>query len=426
MKKNYLQIIFLGALCLILIIVPGYRIALGDKYDESSLIEQRRLATFPALSFKNIKLAVKRVLQGKTKDAGKLFFNQFIDRSFQTQFEDAAADQFPFRIPAIQIAKMFERGMINLAYLFLSDSAIPADATSGLYVMRDSSRIIHGVNSFTPSSKESIDKRISNYAELIRLYPNQKFYLFFNQRLYDSPYHPLINYFNNSDAGQSFQYFKENKPEGLILSSLLLSGMDDHINYFYSTDHHWNIRGACRAYGEIYKMLAAGYPTISPALKCDEFITVPNVTFLGSLARQTLYPLQAEKFEISKVKLPSYRVITNGKVTYHAAGSQDVTIKHGRDPYTNLYITFFGPNVPLEEYVFDNGSHRNAIIIGDSYVNPIEPYLAYHYSHTYFVDFRGYDHFSLGDLLKKYQIDDIIIIGNYIVGIASESWFINP
>jgi hypothetical protein len=148
--------------------------------------------------------------------------------------------------------------------------------------------------------------------------------------------------------------------------------------------------------------------------------------FLGSLARQSLYPVQAEKFEIANVKLPPYRVISNGKVTYHDQNPQNLTTNSSSNPYTNYYDVYFGVNTPLEEYIFENGSHRNAIIISDSYVHPIAPYLAYHYNHTYFVDFRGYNNFSLGDLLKKYQVDDVIVIGDNVVAFTDEGWIINP
>jgi hypothetical protein len=426
MIKKILQILFLGLVCLILIIVPGYRIALGGRYQQISYIDGRKLATFPIPSIKKFKLALISIRQGKIKEAGDLFFNQFIDRSFQKYFEKAAADQFPFRIPAIQIAKLFEREMINLAYIFQNDPAIPADTHSELYVMRDSSLLLNSVNTFSPDVKASIDTRIQNYVDLVRLYPEQKFYLFYLQRLYDSPYHPLLKYYNNGDVGQSFQYFKDNKPKGLILGDFLFSSFEDQINYFFRTDHHWNIRGACLGYQEIYKMLSTGYPTISSLLNCDKFITIPNFTFLGSQARQTLYPVQADKFEIANVTLPAYRAISNGVVTYHDQGPQKVISNSCSDPYCDLYGIYFGANIPLEEYIFDNESHLNAIIIHDSYVNPIKPYLAYHYNHTYFVDFRGFVNFSLGDLLKKYQIDDVIIIGDNKLTLTSKDWLINP
>ena len=426
MKRNFLQFLFLGVFGLALLYVPGYWISLRGKFSDSSSIEKRPLATFPLPSYKNFKLAVKSVLQGKVKESGALFFNQFIDRSFQKEFESAAADQFPFRITVVQTARSLERGMIRLAYLFLSDPAIPTDAHSNLYVMRDSSRIIYGVNTFSPATKASIDVRIKNYADLLQRYPDQKFYLFYFQRLADSAYHPLLNYFKNPDAGQSFQYFKDNKPQGLILSDWMITGMDDHIKYFYKTDHHWNIQGGCHGYQEIYKMLAGGFPAISPALECDKFITIPKYMYLGSLARETLYPIQPEKFEIADVRLPPYRVITNGQVVYHDGNHPRVTLDSSKNPYRDLYLIFSGPNVPLEEYVFDNQSHRNAIIIGDSYVNPIEPYLAYHYNHTYFVDLRGYDNFSLGALLREYQVDDVIIIGDTNLALTDNDWIIHP
>jgi hypothetical protein len=425
MKRNILQIVFLGAFFLTLLFVPGYWISLGGKYTEQSYLEGRRLSALPSLSYKDFKLAVKRVLQGKVKEAGELFFDQFIDRSFQMKFENAAPEQFPYRIQAIRAAKSLERGMIDLAYLFLDDPAVPAGAQSNLYVMRDSSSLISPVRSFSPATRINLNKRIKNYAELIRLYPNQNFYLFYFQRLLDAPVHPLLKYSYNPDAGKSYQYFKANKPEGLIMGDLMLSGMDDHIKYFFRTDHHWNIRGACHAYQEIYKMLAARNPAMGPVLKCEGFKTVPGVRFLGSLARSTLYPIQPEGFEVANLTLPPYRVISNGRVTYYDKGTQDLPENDSGDPYEDLYGLYFGKGTPLKEYIVENGIHRNALILGNSFIKPLESYLSSHYHHTVFINMGVNNKYSLGDILQKYQIDDIIIIGDLDLALSDEDWIIN-
>jgi hypothetical protein len=387
---------------IIIFIVPLYWIIYGDNPQDYSLIEDRYLA-----SFKNLKndLSVN-LLQSGSKDptAVKSFFsNRIFNQTFQKDVESALSDQFPFRIETIKLLKAFDRRIIDLAYAFLPDPAIPTDMQSGLYVMRDKSLLIYGPRDFDETQKQLIDERIKNYETLINKYPDIHFLAFYFERLGWSPYHPLDKYFPQADNGRAFQYFLKNKPDKLILSTL----------------------GIIKAYYDIYELLAQNYPGISPPIKINGYKTFPDIGFLGWFAQESVYPITPDKLEVALYALPPYKIIKNGEVITYTHAAEYMAGKYSNLPYEYQYEEYYGKNERLLEYVFDNSPDRNLLIIGSSYKNPLQPMLASHYHHTYTVDLLEYPDFSLSNFLSEYQVDDILILGNYEVCCRKE-WTINP
>ena len=139
---------------------------------EYSIIEDRKLSSFSSLSQRGFLSALKNFVLGDPEMAKSVLKEQLLDRVFQQDIEKAASDQFPLRIQAIQISRFTDRQIINLAYSFLHDPAIPTDmqsglnAQSGLYIMRDKSQIIFGpdIYTFDELTKHLIDNRIENYS----------------------------------------------------------------------------------------------------------------------------------------------------------------------------------------------------------------------------------------------------------------------
>jgi hypothetical protein len=400
----------------------------GRFVEPFSLIEGRELTRFPgmdALNFQVFNTAAKRVLQGQPSEALALVKGHLEQRSFEQKVEAAARDQFPFRMNWIHRSKALERGLIQLAYLFLDDPAIPADAASGLVVLRDGSMIDAKPASFNANTISNLENRIENYRELMAEHPELNFYVYYIERLYTSPFHPLNPYFPEADEGRTFQYFEEHKPEGLEVGKFLLNNLEDRLKYFYRTDHHWNIRGAWKAYEDIYGMIAPHYPEIGPMLELNGFQGFPRLGFLGSWARATYFPIKPDQFEIADVDLPPLRIynrhgteIIDDASARYLAGDYDTT------PYTNHYAVFGGI---YDQFKFINESspNRNLLVIGSSFSPPNIRLIASHFKNTYFVDLREYGNFSLQEFLVSHPVDDVLVIGDNNA-IEDPSWIISP
>lgn len=408
-----------------------YWIARGETGDVRSLIEYRTLASFPQLHLGEMKLGLKYVLQGKPLEAWQYMEEQFSSMEFQNEFEIAISDQFPLRTTWIQIAYGFDRGLIRASYLPVDTPAIPADMkASQIYMIKDQPVLFQFPKSFTPREIESIDITISSYNRLLQQHPDINFYVYYIERIDYSHFNPIINENFNADKGQTLSYFETHLPAGLHFGNFTLNGFEDHLKYYYRTDHHWNIHGTLQAYEMIYHMLAENYPDISPMLAHDNVYTFPDISFHGSFSRRTLYRLNpADKFEVALVDLPSYRILdVNGFPMELNHMEEYLAGKYSTRPFTDHYIEYYGADTDLVEFIFDNQSKRNLLIIGDSYVNSIETLLASHYSHTYSVDIRNYpdEFFSLSDFLISHDVDDILFLGGAWETINQSRWTIDP
>ena len=214
-------------------------------------------------------------------------------------------------------------------------------------------------------------------------------------------------------------------PTGLSLGQFAFSSFDD-IKWFYKTDHHWTMRGACRGYQQIYALLAQNYPGITPVVDCDHYMTVPGVQFLGSSARDALYPMQPEPIEVSTAPLPDHTILVDGKPSKYTQLASYLKGDFSTYPYTDHYRLIFGAFNKLVEYEFPASPQRNLLIIGSSYRTPVLPLVASHYRHTWVVDLRFVKDFRLGEFLNEHPVDDLLLLGEDNVIYQFDEWKLNP
>jgi len=415
---------------IIILAVPVYWVARGKIEPQRSLMEYRTLAVFPRLEFTDFKMSVKRILQGKFGEANELFFKQFTDQAYQKLFQRAVTEQLPFRSAGIQLSKNLSRVTTRVAYAFQDDPAIPADNRTGVYEIRDEAILIPEPETFRKADRKDIDNKIANYDTSIKLHQNQNFYAFYIEVIEDSAYNPVNEHIFTADAGQSFQYFMENKPDGLMVESLLLNSFEDHAEYFYNTDHHWNVHGMLLGYEKIYNMLAQNYPGITPMQQHDTIYTFPDIEFHGRWARAVFYQIKpGDIFEVPLLDLPPYMILDSdgNEITYNHK-DEYLAGEYSRAPFADHYIEYNGKDVNFLEYIFNNGTDRNLLIIGDSFTNAIEPLLASHYHHSYAVDIRHFPdyYFSLSEFLSTHDVDDILVLGGPSVVMHQWRWTITP
>jgi len=394
---------------------------------EESVVEARTLVALEPASNPNLGRALDFIEQGNYRDAAEILINLYTSASFVNKFERATSDQFPFRMPIIQFSKALDRGIIKIAYSFLKDSAIPADMTSDIYYDKTNDQLVFSPNLFDDVTKEAIDKRIINYEEIIQSHLDKNFYLYYHQTLENSEFHPLSASFDYADKSQSIGYFEENLPENLVLKKFMLEGMEDHLENYYRTDHHWNVYGILKAYGDIHDMLASNYPGISPMLEYKDILKFPDIEFLGLMARRTFYPIKGDDFAVEIVDFPAYEMKVNDQLIEQNQRQAYFEGNYSNVPYTNHYNEFYGYVTNYTEYTFENDSNRNLLFIGSSYRYALDPLVASHYKKTYCIDLRYFTDFSFSEFLAEHDVDDILIIGDNDVAFEDlEYWKINP
>ena len=424
MKKanDYILVLFFLVLCS----VPTFWLLRGRPESNVSMVEGRVLG-LPERSYPTLKIALDYLEQGNIDQAAKLVWDLYTGGSLQRKFDGAATDQFPFRIPLIRYSKAVDRQIINLVYSFTDDNVIPADMTSDIYVILEDNALIFPPFLKNDETYKIIDERVKNYNQIAYTHPEINFYLFYLETLEYSPYNPLIEHFPKADLGESYNYFQENISSKIVLENMVLENLDDHIYNFYRTDHHWNIHGILKGYEKVYQMLSLNYPDIPEMFQVSGLITFSDIEFLGTLARRTLYPIEGDEFTGFLGKLPSC-VVSDQEIKgdydyrdeYHKG-------QYSTQPFTRHYGLYFGSQSGLLEYDCEIGKNRNIIIIGNSYIRPLVPLIASHYDHTYFLDLRQNETFSLSNFLVDHPVDDILIAGNAEVFFGDDDlWMINP
>ncbi|MCJ7696170.1 MAG: hypothetical protein MUO40_12215 [Anaerolineaceae bacterium] len=397
----------------------------GNNPQTVSVIEGRTLGKFYTAGM-DIRRAAGRLYRGKPASALEALQNLIKTRSDQKLIEAAASDQFPLRLTFIKAAKAIDRQVIKLAYLLLPDPAIPADMQSVIYVMRDESALIYAPYLFNEDTPDMIDHQIQNFQTLIDTYPDINFLAYQVEMLNYSAHHPLNPYIPESDNGRSLAYFENNLPEGLSFAKMDLADLDEFMQDFYRTDVHWNINGVIKAYGQIYHLLEQAYPNISPRLEFEEVISVPDIEFLGTMPRASFYPIKGDVLEGVITNLPEYRVYVNGEEIQYDRSQVYYDGQYSKDPYYYHFTEFFGTNLAFQEYVFENNSIRNLLLVGNSFKIPLQPFIAYHYKHTYSINPSLYGKFVLSDFLTQYQIDDVLFLSDNNMLFLDENLSIAP
>jgi hypothetical protein len=421
-KTSYFLIVLFS---LVVLSVPFYWLFRTESYYGLSWLEGRRLSGFSDLVHRGFFLSLKAFARGDVDEGMPVIREQLIQRKFQQDLEAVLSDQFPLRLTWIQAAKAHDRGIIHLAYMLTEDPAIPSDRTSGYYITHDRTALLVSPEPFRKSILEVIDQRIGNYQTLIDANPEINFYVYYIQRIQNVSAHPMDGMFANLERGQYYAYFFQHKPAALIVEKIDIHTFEDHLTYFYRTDHHWNMKGVFHAYEEIYRLLGQNYPEIPDLLPYEDYLTEKVIEFRGSLAQKAFSPI-SEPFTIVDYRLPPHEVYDNGTLTAYSNSADYLAGNYPKDPYYNHYEGEFGRDWALIEFVFPGNPNRNLLVLGNSYDNALIPLLAAHYHHTYDVDLRFYKNFSLSTFLAEHPVDDILVIGENSIVFGSERYQIAP
>ncbi len=298
-----------------------------------------------------------------------------------------------------------------------------------IYKVRGLGVLLGEPSLFTKDEQSTIEGKIAQYKKIIQANKDINFHAFYLEMIENSPYHPVNEEFKHADAGRSYEFFAANKPKRLKLDALRLTSFEDHLKYYYRTDHHWNVYGILQGYEQIYQLLADSYPDISPMITTGEVYTFPDIDYLGRWAKLLNYNAKTEPFSVYLANLPPYRIYDReGNEIDYNNKDEYLAGQYSTEKFADHYVDYYGADVDFLEYVSENGSDRNLLIIGDSFTNAIEPLLASHYHHTYCVDIRKYPDYkwSFSDFVSQYDVDDVLILGGASVVLYQWRWSIQP
>ena len=236
---------------------------------------------------------------------------------------------------------------------------------------------------------------------------------------------PVYLYFVESSRSHSIDWtFSEDSPVYTSLKQDLHATGFDHLkystyegycHYFYSTDHHWNHRGAYQGYVDIVRMMFGD----------DEPVLVPsgeveiNAVYNGSFAQRVKMPVSKEKFAFYTFDpFPEYTAYQYGKKRpYDHIRDIYMKGKYKTGKYANHYAQCFGGDAGLMIFESANHPERTLLLIGNSLSNGVKYLLTNHFGKIVYVDFRNYGgqakkSFSVSAAVKQYGINSILLLGD--------------
>ncbi|MEK0317925.1 DHHW family protein [Cohnella sp. 56] len=187
---------------------------------------------------------------------------------------------------------------------------------------------------------------------------------------------------------------------------------------YLETDHHWNIQGAFSAYQEMIDQLSARSAQFEGEPLSIEQIDVSRLTdgrFEGSYNTQINGAVSTAKADRTVLYAPrppfsfdSFSVVDKDGSPMGKTFDEFYGFKPGKGTYT--YGTIYGGDRRQITYVNEAADNElNVLLLKDSYMNPLTPYLARHFRKLTVYDSRYYSQFSLQRLLKGEHYDMLLI-----------------
>ncbi len=190
------------------------------------------------------------------------------------------------------------------------------------------------------------------------------------------------------------------------------------LSCYYRTDHHWNGRGAYQVYRQVWSLLHTQKRDLSAPLVPQDWKDLPHLEFRGSFARRAGYYEDVSDTMTGPVlDLPPCEVCVHGFAARpRNAQQQYESGRYAPGKFANHYGQYFGDDYGLIRYTSLGTASGHLLVIGDSYDNCLELFLASHFHTTWFVDLRHYaadvgTPFDLDDFVARNEITDVIFLG---------------
>ncbi len=263
------------------------------------------------------------------------------------------------------------------------------------------------------------ENKANNYNQLVQMYPELEFYSYYIETDAD------IEFVNGTiDHDLAVQL------EGLLdpqinFATLTVNSPEDYQNYFYKTDHHWDVGGQYQGYKDIIRLVKGP----DERLVKVETIMLPDLKYNGyksrSLGDYTIF----DQFGLLKGRLGEHETYLNGQLGQY--GNKEAYEKgnytlEGGFPY---YADCNGGDYGQVAFQFNQPDEGNILVFVESFSNPINEFIASHFNNTYFVDLRHYTndygrHFDFGDFVQTNDIDGVLFMGYYFF-YANNTFLIN-
>ena len=276
---------------------------------------------------------------------------------------------------------------------------------------------------------KELDIRAERLAKLNEICKKNNIHFLFLQPSYDiSKYDPqlpkgLYDYTNANIDGLLTRLQDKKIPFIDLREEMNNEGLNIY-DYYFRTDHHWNVRGAFYAFSKIVKWISqktnVPYDDFSTNLN-NYNIELYKQWHMGSRAQRTgsIFAGLADDFELIVPNYPTRIFNTKNNQTeyfYESVIKKDTFNKKpgktNRYTYDNAYCNNDINNLKS----LDAKTPITVLFIGDSYSRAVTPFLLLTYKKTYF-EWENYD---ISKLIQKYN-PNVVIVETYPENLNKEN-----
>jgi len=350
--------------------------------------------------------------------------DRILSGNFQKWMEEAAQENFPFWDKLLPWYGETSRILSRYALAIFPKNWISLYPVWGhtVALIQNGERIVYPPRYYLQSGREKLRMRAEYYNKLAAEHFHVRFYVFailLSQdwiALSDICISPVADKLKGDKYVREFRSFLH-PTIGFSMAGENLS-MQEATSLYYRTDHHLNMTGAYHIYRQIHRLFHEKNPAVGIAFKPKKWILLRDIMFYGSLARQAgAYDSISDVLFDGDFRTPSFK-ITISSTSAIARNKKELYYKgiYPKGKFTNHYGEYFGRDYGLIEYISEKPGHDNLLVIGDSFDNCLEPLLAGHFHHSYFVDIRHYagqvgEDFNLAAFIQKHRITDVLFLG---------------
>ena len=239
-------------------------------------------------------------------------------------------------------------------------------------------------------SKDELDKRLDTQVKMFNKLANLDIdmYLYFPTR-YE------LTKLKDNNLSSYVDSFKDKLSSKIKVANMDITSLEQYKNYFYKTDHHWNMNGALAGYYDIMDILGKA------PVDNLEVVNKMERKFYGSMAKSVLNN-KTYDYILDIDKKLDYDVLVNGKQASEVFKPRQIRLD--RDYlYYDYCVQYFNGQYGEICYDYHKDKEENLLILSDSYAWQIDYLIASSFNKTYVVNLR-YDKWKKEDLnLEEYM-----------------------
>lgn len=334
----------------------------------------------------------------------------FLSGKLQQALEDEIGNYIPAKATALLTNAKLQYGAISASNLFFNWKCLPTFYGSTLAAVPSEHRLVDLAQVATDDLLASAEATAASLSNFCEQHPDINLTVYLGPDSQNVDGSPTGSLMSNPLSYDDIEDIME-KQQGTFKWVSGAVSYDEFLQNWYNTDHHWNIRGAFQAYQRIATALGFGDKLLVPTseLVFDEPI------FLGSFARRGLNADYSDAIiDYVFEEFPDFSVKINGEKAPARSLAHEKDYREdtwNENAYANRYAEYFHTDyASITLTNKDEDAAGELLIVGDSYSNCMERFLASHYKKTYVLDPRHTSRTLDSFLASHENVKDVVFI----------------